>query len=304
MQKDETTLDVGFIGVGTMGGRIAQNLLEAGYQVRVWNRSRAPLDRLARLGARPVATAREAFAGDVVFSMLADDNAVREVIGGLVDDAPKGLVHVVLSTISLPLVRELAAQHRARRLGYVAAPVFGRPELASAAELTVVAAGEQWALTRVEPLLHVMGRRTWIVGNEPERANVVKLAGNFLLGAAIEAMAEAAALASRYGMAPADLLDVLTQGVFAAPAYQTYGALIGREQYEPAGFRLSLLLKDLRLTLDAADAAAAPMPLADVVRDALLEAVAYGDADLDTAALAKVSMRRVGGQRAPARPAA
>jgi 3-hydroxyisobutyrate dehydrogenase-like beta-hydroxyacid dehydrogenase len=304
MQRDQAMLDVGFIGVGTMGGRIARNLLEAGYRVRVWNRSPASLAPLARLGARPVATAREAFAGDVVFSMLAGDDAVREVLEGLIDGAPKGLVHVVLSTLSLPLVRELAARHKAQGLGYVAAPVFGRPESASAAKLTVVAAGEPWAVARAEPLLHVIGQHTWIVGNEPERANVVKLAGNFMLGAAVEAMAEAAALASRYGIAPAQLLEVLTKGVFAAPAYLTYGALIGREQYEPAGFPLSLLLDDLRLTLEAADAAAAPMPLADVVHGALVEAVAYGDADLDTAALAKVSMRRVERLSSPARPAA
>jgi hypothetical protein len=202
-------------------------------------------------------------------------------------------VHVNLSTISVPFARELAEKHHARGLAYVAAPVFGRPALASAAKLAVVAAGDPRALARVEPLLNVIGQRTWIVGTQPERANVVKLAGNFMLGAAVEAMGEAAAMASRYGITPANLLDVLTNGVFTAPAYQMYGALIGREQYEPAAFRLSLLLKDVRLALAAADAGGAPMPLAEVVHDALLDAVAHGDADRDTAALAAVAMRRV-----------
>jgi 3-hydroxyisobutyrate dehydrogenase-like beta-hydroxyacid dehydrogenase len=280
-----------------MGSRIASNVVDAGYQVRVWNRSRAAVDAIARLGARPAATARDAFSGDIVFSMLADDAAVHAVIDPLLDGAPKGLVHVNMATISIPLARDLAARHRAHGLAYVAAPVFGRPELAGAAKLTIVAAGEPAAIARVEPLLDVIGQRTWVIGTQPERANVVKLAGNFMLGAAVLAMAEASAMAWRNGIAPAELLDVLTHGVFTAPAYKTYGALIGKQQYEPAGFRLSLLLKDLRLALEAADAVQAPMPLADVVYDALLEAAARGDGDRDVAALAAVAMRRVGAEQ-------
>jgi 3-hydroxyisobutyrate dehydrogenase-like beta-hydroxyacid dehydrogenase len=145
----------------------------------------------------------------------------------------------------------------------------------------------------------VIGQRTWYVGAAPERANVVKLAGNFMLGAAVEAMAEASAMAWRNGIAPADLLDVLTNGVFTAPAYKMYGELIAQQRYEPAGFRLSLLLKDLRLALAAADAVGAPMPLADVVHDALLEAAARGDGDHDVAALGAVAMRRAGAEGVP-----
>ena len=287
-------MDIGFIGLGTMGSRIAANLVKAGHGVRVWNRSRAPVDALAQLGATGVSTAREAFAGDAVFSILADDAAVRAVIEPLIDDAPQGLVHVNLATISVALARELAARHREHGLFYVAATVFGRPELAAAAKLTIVAAGESSAVARVQPLLDVIGQRTWPMGVEPERANVVKLAGNFMLGAAVEAMAEAAALASRYGISPQEMLDVMTNGVFAAPAYQYYGDAIAKERYEPAGFRLSLTLKDLRLALAAADAATVPLPLADVVHESLLEAAASGDGDRDLAAVAKVSMRRAG----------
>src|SRR6266478_3482323 len=239
-------MDVGFIGLGTMGSRVCENLLKAGNKVRVWNRSRAAVDALARLGATPASTARDAFSGDAVFSMLADDAAVRSVIDPLLEGAPKGLVHVNMATISVALARELAAQHRARGLEYVAAPVFGRPELAAAGKLTIVVAGDPSAITRIEPLLAVIGQRTWPMGVQPERANVVKLAGNFMLGAAVEAMAEASAMASRYGIAPADFLNVLTNGVFAAPAYQTYGDAIGQQRYDPPGFRLSLTLKDLR----------------------------------------------------------
>jgi 3-hydroxyisobutyrate dehydrogenase-like beta-hydroxyacid dehydrogenase len=287
-------MDIGFIGLGTMGSRICENLIKAGNKVRVWNRSRGAVEALARLGATPVATAREAFAGDAVFSMLADDSAVHEVIDPLLDSAPTGLVHANLATISVALARDLAARHKTHGLAYVSSPVFGRPELAAAGKLTVVVAGEPQAISRIEPLLAVIGQRTWPLGVQPERANVVKLAGNFMLGAAVEAMAEATAMAWHNGIAPNDLLDVLTNGVFTAPAYQMYGMAIAKQRYEPAGFKVSLTLKDLRLVLAAADEAAVPMPLADVVHGSLLEAVANGNGERDLAALAVVAMRRAG----------
>jgi 3-hydroxyisobutyrate dehydrogenase-like beta-hydroxyacid dehydrogenase len=295
-------MNIGFIGVGTMGSRVAENLLKAGNTVRVWNREREAVDALARLGAQPVATAREAFGGDAVFSMLADDAAVRAVIEPLLDGAPKGLVHVNMATISIALARELASRHRERGLFYVASPVFGRPELAAAAKLTLVVAGDPSAIARVQPLFGVIGQRTWPMGAEPERANVVKLAGNVLLAAAVEAMAEASAFASRNGVAPADLLDVLTNGVFTAPAYQMYGAAIAEQRYDPPGFKLKLTLKDLRLALAAAEDASVPMPLADVVHESLLEAFAHGDGERDLAALAAVSMRRAGAEAVANRP--
>jgi 3-hydroxyisobutyrate dehydrogenase-like beta-hydroxyacid dehydrogenase len=287
-------MDIGFIGLGMMGSRVAANLVKAGNKVRVWNREREAVDALARLGAQPVSTAREAFSGDAVFSMLADDAAAREVIEPLLDGAPKGLVHVNMATVSISLARDFAAWHREHGLFYVAAPVFGRPVLAESAKLTLVVAGDPSAIARVQPLFDVIGRKTWPMGAEPERANVVKLAGNVLLGAAVEAMAEATALASRNGVAPADLLDVLTNGVFTAPPYQMYGAAIAHQQYDPPGFKLKLTLKDLRLALAAAEDASVPMPLADVVHESLLEAVAHGDGERDLAALAAVSMRRAG----------
>jgi 3-hydroxyisobutyrate dehydrogenase-like beta-hydroxyacid dehydrogenase len=286
-------MDVGFIGLGTMGSRIAGRLVDAGYQPRVWNRSPKRVDALVRLGARRARDAADAFRGDVVFSMLADDAAVGAVIDGLLATAPRRLVHVNLATISVPLARDLARRHRARGLSYVAAPVFGRPELAAEGKLNVVVGGEPSVVNRIEPLLDEIGQRVWRIGGPPERANVVKLAGNVMLAAAVEAMAEASAFGWRHGVAPADLLDVLTNGVFTAPAYKTYGALIAKRRYDPAGFRLSLLLKDVRLALAAADVAEVPMPLADAVHESLLEAVASGDGERDVAVLARVAMRRV-----------
>jgi hypothetical protein len=287
-------MDIGFIGLGTMGSRIAANLLKAGHKVRVWNRSRPSVDALVRLGATSVSTARDAFRGDAVFSMLADDDALRGVIVPLLDGAPKGLVHVNMATISAALARELTSRYRDLGLFYVAAPVFGRPELAAAAKLTIVVAGDPAAIGRIQPLLDVIGQKSWPMGDQPERANVVKLAGNLMLGAAVQAMAEAAALSARYGIAPADMLNVMTSGTFACPAYQLYGDAIARERYDPPGFRLSLTLKDLRLALAAAEQVNTPLPLADVVHEGLLEAVARGDGDRDLAALARVSMRRAG----------
>jgi 3-hydroxyisobutyrate dehydrogenase-like beta-hydroxyacid dehydrogenase len=287
-------MDIGFIGLGMMGSRVAGNLVKAGNKVRVWNREREAVDALARLGAQPVSTARDAFSGDAVFSMLADDYAVREVIEPLLAGAPKGLVHVNMATISIALARELAARHAEHGLFYVAAPVFGRPVLAESAKLTLVVAGDPSAIARVQPLFAVIGQKTWPMGTQPERANVVKLAGNVLLGAAVEAMAEASTLASHNGVTPAELLNILTNSVFTAPPYQMYGEAIAQQRYDPPGFKLKLTLKDLRLALAAAEDSNVPMPLADVVHESLVEAVAHGDGERDLAALAEVSMRRAG----------
>ncbi len=289
-------MDIGFIGLGAMGTGIVGNLVRAGHNVRVWNRSPGPVEAAAKLGAHPVPTPRDAFAGDAVLSMLADDAAVRAVImaPGLVEQAPRGLVHANLATISVALTRELEALHEAHNLGYVAAPVFGRPEVASAGQLQIVCAGQPDSVARVEPLLDAFSRKTWPVGREAHRAAVVKLAGNFLIASAIEGLAEAAALGERNGVPAAALLDVLTNAVFTAPVYQNYAKLIAERRYMPAGFKLALGLKDVRLVLAAGEAVAAPLPLASVLRDSLLEAMAHGQSDHDWSALAEVSRRRAG----------
>ncbi len=288
-------MEVGFMGLGAMGRAMAANLVKAGHQVRVWNRSRPPVEELARLGATPVPEPGQAFRG-VVFSMLADDEAVREVClaSGLVERAPSGTIHVNLATVSVRLAWEMTAVHQRHGVGYVGAPVFGRPDVAAAAKLNVVAAGDPRALDAVQPLLDAVGQRTWRVGPDPAQANAVKLAGNFMIAAAIETMGEASALVERHGVEPATMLEVLTSTLFASPVYQNYGGMIVNRAFEPAAFRLVLGLKDLRLVLEAAETARTPMPFASVVRDHLLEAVAMGDGKRDWAALAEVARRHAG----------
>lgn len=288
-------MEAGFIGLGAMGSAMAANLLAAGHRLRVWNRSRRPVEELARKGAEPVSEASMAFTG-TVFSMLADDEAVRGIFlaPDLLEEAPPDTIHVNMATISVRLAEELAAEHRRHGVGYVSAPVFGRPDMAAAGQLNIVAAGEDDVLDRVQPLLDLMGRKTWRVGTEPRQAMSVKLAGNFMIASAIESMGESAAMVERHGVPPAMMLDVLTSTLFAAPVYQGYGGMIAGRRYEPAAFRLALGLKDLRLVLEAAEGARTPMPFASVLRDHLLEAVAQGEGDRDWAALADVARRHAG----------
>jgi 3-hydroxyisobutyrate dehydrogenase-like beta-hydroxyacid dehydrogenase len=289
-------MDIGFIGLGNMGKAIAANLLKGGHKLRVWNRSPAPAAELAKAGATIAVDPKVAFSGDVVFSMLADDAALRSLLidSGIIASAPKGLLHINMATISVALAEELASLHAKHGLGYVAAPVFGRPDAAAAAKLNIVAAGPSALLDKAQPLFDLIGQKTWRMGDLPYRANAAKLAGNFMIGAAIEAMAEATALAGGYGVPAADLLDLLTNTIFAAPVYKGYGAMIAADRYEPAAFKLSLGLKDVRLALAAGDQAHVPMPLASLVRDNLLEAIAAGDGDKDFAALAQVAQRHAG----------
>jgi 3-hydroxyisobutyrate dehydrogenase-like beta-hydroxyacid dehydrogenase len=286
------SMDVGVIGLGRMGRGMAASLVRAGHRVRVWNRSPDAAEGLA--GVTPVASAAEAFAGDAAVTMLADDAALRAVIveGGLLDGAARPGLHLSMSTISVALAQDLAAIHARAGVPYIGAPVFGRPDVAEAGALNIVAAGDPDAIARAQPLLDAMGARTWGFGPEPHRANAVKLAGNFMLIAAIEAMGEAAALAEGHGVTGADLLDLLTNTLFASPVYKNYGALIAARRYEPPGFNLKLGAKDVGLALSAAGAAGVPMPFASVLRDNLIEAMGHGDAEKDLAALAEVARRR------------
>jgi 3-hydroxyisobutyrate dehydrogenase-like beta-hydroxyacid dehydrogenase len=270
-----------------MGRAMAANLVEAGHRLRVWNRSRPPVEELARKGAEPVAEPREAFR-EVVISMLADDGAVRDVVlgSGMLDAASRGGIHVNMATISVALAEELTEEHRRRGLYYIAAPVFGRPEAAAARQLNIVAAGDGAALDRVQPLLDAMGQRIWRLGTEPREATAAKLAGNFLIAAVIEGLGEVAAFLGKSGVEPAAFMDMLGRTLFACPAYQNYGRLIVEGRYEPPGFRLALGLKDAELVLDAASGAGAPMPFADAIRRRFLAAVSNGRGDLDWAAIA------------------
>ncbi len=289
-------MDLAFVGLGGMGKGMAANLVKAGHRVHVWNRSRAAVDELVRQGAQDGSSLRDAFASDVVLTMLADNDALRSVIvdGQLFERAPQRLTLVNMATVSVALARELTEQCQEHRIGYVAAPVFGRPEAAAAGKLHIVVAGDSASVARVQPLFNAMAQKTWVVGREPYRANVVKLAGNFMIASAIATMGEAVALAEANGIAAADLLDVLTNTLFTAPLYKTYGSIIADKRYEPAGFRLPLGLKDVRLALAAGEAVHTPLPIGSLLRDDFLNAIAHGQSDQDWAAVAEVARRRAG----------
>ncbi|MDH2433380.1 NAD(P)-dependent oxidoreductase [Pokkaliibacter sp. MBI-7] len=295
--KRKHSMNIAFIGLGSMGKPMASNLLAAGQSLQVWNRNPLPAEALATLGARVCTTPRQAAAGaDVVITMLADDNATRAVLfdAGVLEAMTPGSVHVNMATISVALADELAGVHQARGLGYVAAPVLGRVDVAAAGKLNILAAGAAERVARIQPLLDIMGQKTWYYGEQPSQANAVKLAVNFCIGSAIETMAEGAALSRAHGVAAADFIELITTTLFAAPAYVGYGKLIAEEKYEFSGFKLALGLKDIRLALAAGESKNVPLPFASSMRDSLLEAVAHGDGDKEWAAMAKVAARRAG----------
>jgi 3-hydroxyisobutyrate dehydrogenase-like beta-hydroxyacid dehydrogenase len=283
----EGTMDVGFIGLGRMGTAMARNLAKAGHRIRAWNRS--PVAANTVPGATIVASPAEAFDADVVFTMLSDDAAIREVIlkAGVLQQAQRKPVHVVSSTISVAFAEELARAHDEAGVGYVSAPVFGRPDIAEAAQLNIVAAGRREPLERVKPLLDLLGKRVFVMGDEPKQANASKLAGNTMLAMAIEAMGEAALLTRRNGVDPSAFLDLMLQTLFGCPAYQNYAKNIVSGQFT-AGFRLALGLKDLRLATDARDGAATPM--LDAVREQMSRAEKAGLGERDWSSLADYTM--------------
>jgi len=280
-----------------MGSPIAANLLAAGHDLTVYNRTRARAEALTGKGAHVAASVSDAASAPVVMTMLADDAAVEQTCfgaAGLLDSLPLDGVHVSLSTISADLSRRLAEAHGSRGQHFVAAPVFGRPDAAAAKRLVVVAAGRSAAVERVRRPLEDVGRRLFVIGEDPPAANVLKLAGNFLIVSVIETLGESFALLRKAGVEPAAFLEIVNGSLFQSPIYENYGRIVGERRYEPAGFKLRLGLKDVRLLLAAAEAHGVPMPTASVLRDDLLTAVANGMGDLDWAALAEVSARRAG----------
>ncbi|WP_404477732.1 NAD(P)-dependent oxidoreductase [Novosphingobium sp. BL-52-GroH] len=279
-------MDIGFVGLGRMGLAMASNLGRAGHRVRAWNRSPVPADAVPN--GVIVATPQEAFDADVVFTMLSDDAAIREVVldGDLLSRARQGLVHVVAATISVGFADELAQVHAAQGLGYVSAPVFGRPEVAEAAQLNIIAAGASDSIARVAPLFEVIGRRVFTMGEHPRAANASKVAGNMMIAMAIEAMAEAVAITEAHGVERGAFLDLMTQTLFGCRAYENYAGKIVSGDYEP-GFRLALGLKDLRLATAAGDASGKVLPMLDAVHGQMSAALAAGRSDDDWSAMAE-----------------
>jgi len=286
-------MKVGFIGLGQMGSAMAANLLKAGHEVAVWNRSAGKADALVAAGAREATSPRDAAEGDAVMTMLADDGAVEAVVYGKDGILGAPALHVSHSTISVALAERLAEDRR-DGAGFVSAPVFGRPPAAEAAKLFVVAAGAADEIDRCEPLLMAVGQRVFRVGAQPSAANLVKLSGNFMIMCAVEAMAEAMTLAEKGGVDRAALLEVLTGTLFGAPVYQTYGEILVEDRFRPAGFAAPLGLKDMNLVDAAATASRVPMPVLGVVRDHLRAAIAQEGEDVDWASVALAVRRNAG----------
>ncbi|TGD84093.1 NAD(P)-dependent oxidoreductase [Mycolicibacterium sp. CH28] len=279
---------VGLIGLGNMGAGMAANLIKAGHEVTVYNRSRAKVDALAAVGARPAGSVADACGGDAVVTMLADDTAVAAVAfgdGGIIASASPDTVHISSSTISVELANRLAEAHGAAGTGFVSAPVFGRPDAAAAAALFVVAAGADDTVQSVLPVFDAIGQRTFVVSTDPSAANLVKLSGNFLIGSVIESLGEAMALVSRGGVDKHQYLEILTSTLFTAPVYRTYGNLIASAQFEPAGFAAPLGHKDIGLVLAAAEQLRVPLPIASLLRDRFLRLLAGGGEHLDWSAV-------------------
>jgi 3-hydroxyisobutyrate dehydrogenase-like beta-hydroxyacid dehydrogenase len=288
-------MTIAFLGLGAMGHHMAANLLKSGQRVYVWNRSPQRVQALVQQGAKAAATPAECGIADVVFSMLADDAATRTVVvdSGLLDALAPGSIHVNMATVSVAFAREMSALHLARDVGYVAAPVLGRVDVAAAGKLNILAGGADELVDRVQPLLELMGQKTWRFGTAPEQANAVKLACNLTLACAIEAMGEGSALAGAHGIPAANFIELITNTLFAgAPVYKGYGSMIAEERYSPAGFKLSLGQKDVRLAVEAGRDRGLPLAFGDALQTVLKEAVDCGDADLDLAALGKNAARR------------
>ncbi len=284
------TQKIGFVGLGAMGLPMATNLLAAGFHLTVYNRTASKAEPLVAKGAHRAARAGDvAQPGGIVVSMLADDASLKALVTG--EDAlaerlaPDG-IHISMSTVSPATTRELVAYHASRGSVMVAAPVFGRPSAAQARQLRICVSGSADARAKVRPILEAMGQEVFEFGDNPGAANVVKLAGNFMIAAALEAMGEAVVMMRKSGVDPVAALEMLSETLFAAPVYQGYGPMIAHGRFSPAGFRLPLGMKDIDLAIQTAVAANAPMPTASLLHDRFVSAIAKGRADLDWSAIA------------------
>jgi len=285
-------MKVGFIGLGNMGAGMAANLLKAGHELTVYNRTPAKAKPLLEQGARGAPEVADACRGDVVITMLADDAAVESVAfgpAGVVANMRPGAIHISSSTISVALAQKLAAEHSAKSQGFISAPVFGRPEAADAAKLYVAVAGNDDAVSKCVPLLQAIGQQVFRFGEKPFLANLVKLSGNFLIASVIESLGEAMALVGKAGVDQHQFLEFLTSTLFSAPVYKTYGGLIADRKFQPAGFVAPLGLKDIRLALAAGEQFRVPLPLASLLRDRFLTLLARGGESLDWSAISKLA---------------
>jgi len=290
-------MKIGFIGLGRMGAAMAANLAKAGHDLSVYNRSPGKSGPLVELGAHEARTLAEVCQAEVVITMLADDSAVSNVAfsgDGLFASLPKGAIHISMSTISVALSQSLARAHRDAGQLYVAAPVFGRPDKAASASLFIVAAGDPVTIDVCQLLFDSLAQETFTIGTEPSAANLVKLSGNFLLAAAIEALGEAIALVGKAGINRQVYVEILTSTIFNTPVYKIYGDLIAQGRYTPAGFAAPLGFKDIRLALAAAENLRVPMPLGSLLHDRFLRLLAQGGENLDWSAIGGLASQDAG----------
>jgi len=283
-------MQIGFIGLGSMGSAMALNLVKAGHDVRAWNRSKVAQERVP--GVTLVEFAADAFEADAVFTMLSDDAAIREVIldTGLLASARPGLIHVVTSTISVAFARELELFHGEAGLGYVSAPVLGRPNVAASGQLNILAAGKAAAVAVIEPLLVPLGKKVWKLGENPAQANIAKLACNMMIAMAIEAMAESIVLTESVGLDRADFFELILATLFSGRAYESYSAQITERDFEP-GFKAKLALKDMRLATEASIEIGRELPMLEAVRERLSSAVSAGFGEKDWSIMADITVR-------------
>ena len=270
-------MQIGFIGLGQMGRPMVERLKGAGHSLKVYNRTRSSPE----IAAKP----EEVLGAEIVITMLADDSAVRAVWldSGLAKRLPKGAIHLNMATVSMGIAHQLTEVHGA---SYVSAPVFGRPPLAAQGQLDIIAAGPAAALDRCHALFKVLGKQTFVVGEEPAKANAVKIARNFLLACLIESLGEAFALVRKCGVAPAEFLNVLSNTSLGSPAYKNYGKMIVEQAWQPAQFNMPLGVKDVELALSTAKEAGMDLAVGQLIRKNLLAAIAAGRAEQDWAALA------------------
>jgi 3-hydroxyisobutyrate dehydrogenase-like beta-hydroxyacid dehydrogenase len=290
-------MKVGFIGLGNMGSGMAANLLKAGHEVTVYNRTASKAQGLVKQGAHYAAQIADACRGDVVITMLADDAAVEGIVfgdAGVVNSLRKGAIHISSSTISVALSEKLAAAHGEKEERFVSAPVFGRPEAAATAKLFITVAGPDDAVEECLPLFEAIGQKTFRFGKKPSDANLVKISGNFLISAVIESLAEALALVGKAGLDQHQYVDFLTSTLFNAPVYKTYGGIIADKKFQPAGFAAPLGFKDNRLVLAAAETLRVPMPLASLIYNRFLTLLAHGGDSLDWSAISQIAAEDAG----------
>ena len=291
-------MNIGFVGLGRMGRPIARRLIEAGHDVVVFNRTPGRIDELVDAGARAADDVAAVCRGrSVVLTMLADDAALTDVAlrpGGLRDSLSAGAIHVAMGTHGVAAMSRIDAAHREASQRFVAAPVLGRPEAAEAGQLGIVVAGAPDAAQACAPLFEAIGRRTFDAGTRPAGASAIKLANNFVLGCAIEAIGEAFALVRKHDVPANVMQDVLTDGLFGCVAYRTYARIIADEAYDHVGFSATLALKDATLVLAAGEVARVPLPGANTLRDRLLGAIAHGDGERDWAVIAREQARASG----------